>query len=290
MIRLVITDLDNTLYNWVDYFVPSFNAMLQELARLTGLDETALRRSFQRVYRRHRTTEYAFAVQELDLLAKETTGLTVPEVLAKYDPAIQAFRRVRRNSLHLYEGVSSTLRELRRQGRYIAAHTDSMMFYAETRLKQLHIEDLFDALVAPRDHGLPRGTRLEDVRQYSAPEAYTARIPLKRALEPGVVKPNPKCLRDIMSTFGVVPEETAYIGDSLHKDVRMAQLSGAHDIYAAYGKQVEKEHYRQLVEITHWTDEDVARERQLQEETVKPTFTVTSFPELLQVLRMIERE
>ncbi len=288
MIKLVITDLDNTLYNWVEYFVPSFNAMLQELVRLTGIDEAALKNSFKRVYQRHRTTEYSFAIQELDVLSKENAGVPLAKVLEKYNSAIRAFQRARRKTLHLYDGVSATLQELRRQDRKIAAHTDAMMFYAEGRLKQLEIEDLFDALVAPRDHGLPPGTRLEDVRYHHTPETYKARIPLKRALEPGLLKPNPQCLRDIMSTFGVAPKETVYVGDSLHKDVRMAQLSGVHDIYAAYGRQINPEHYRELVGITHWTDEDVIREKDLQAVTVKPRFTIQRFPELLQVVRDIE--
>src|SRR5262249_48928160 len=123
MIKLVITDLDNTLYNWVDYFVPSFNAMLRELVRLTNLDEDTLRQSFKRVHQRHGTTEYSFAIEELDVLVSENAGLALSEILAKYDPAIKAFRRVRRRTLRLYEGVSATLQELGRQGKMVAAHT-----------------------------------------------------------------------------------------------------------------------------------------------------------------------
>lgn len=290
MIKLVITDLDNTLYNWVDYFVPSFSAMLEELVRITGIDEATLKDSFKRVYQRHGTTEYAFSIQELDVLESRNAGLTLSEVLAKYDTAIRAFRRMRRKTLCLYGGVSSTLLDLRRQGRKIAAHTDAMMFYAESRLKQLEIEDLFDALVAPRDHGLPPGARFEDVRYHRTRDAYEARIPVKRALDPGILKPNPQCLLDIVKTFGVDPKQALYIGDSLSKDVQMAQLAGVHDVYAAYGKHHSADYYRKLVEITHWTEEDVAREKELQAVSVKPSFTISSFAETLSLIRQLDME
>ena len=65
--KVLITDLDNTIYNWVDFFAPSFRAMLGEMVHLTSLDEDTLISSFQRVYQRHGTSEYSFAIEELDL-------------------------------------------------------------------------------------------------------------------------------------------------------------------------------------------------------------------------------
>ena len=34
--RAVVTDLDNTLYSWVDYIVPSLEAMVASLMETTG--------------------------------------------------------------------------------------------------------------------------------------------------------------------------------------------------------------------------------------------------------------
>ena len=31
MIKLVVTDLDNTLYDWVGYYVPALDAMIAEM-------------------------------------------------------------------------------------------------------------------------------------------------------------------------------------------------------------------------------------------------------------------
>lgn len=130
MIKLLITDLDNTIYNWVDFYVPSFNSMVQELSRITAIDERALRESFKRVHQKHRTTEYAFSIEELDVLSQTDAGLTVPEKLQKYDSAINAFRKIRKEALRLYEGVKETLEMFRNTGMKIVGHTDAMMFYA----------------------------------------------------------------------------------------------------------------------------------------------------------------
>ena len=35
-IKAVITDADNTLYSWIDYIVPSLEALTETLHRITG--------------------------------------------------------------------------------------------------------------------------------------------------------------------------------------------------------------------------------------------------------------
>lgn len=287
MIKLVITDLDNTIYNWVDYYVPSFNAMVAELVRLTGLDEHALRQSFKRVHQKRGTSEYSFSIEELDVLADVNRGLSSREVLQKYGSAIRAFRETRSRTLRLYDGVRETLQILRGQGKKIAAHTDAMMFYALYRLKQLEVDQLFDAIAAPRDHGIPESidpgvARTGDARRYESA------VPIKDELEPNMLKPDPAILRRILNDCRVDPWEAVYVGDSLPKDIRMAQECGVHDVYAQYGRNYRPEHYRELVEITHWTEEDVARELDLNSLNVRPMFTISRFPDLLAVVEQLD--
>jgi phosphoglycolate phosphatase-like HAD superfamily hydrolase len=289
MIRLVILDLDNTLYNWVDYYVPAFRAMLKELMRLTGLSEEALTASFKRVHQRHRTSEYAFAIEELDILEPWTCGRSVPEILATFRSAIQAFRDVRNAELRLYPEVKETLAALRCEGRKLVAHTDAMMFYAMYRLRQLGIEPYFDGLVAPRDHGLPPGVLPRWVRSHADdPASYEPQVPFVRELEPTMLKPNPQILQEILYAFGIKPYEALYLGDSLYKDVVMAQQAGVHAVLAAYGRHCDPEHYRKLVEITHWTDEDVEVELALRRTPVKAEHQIDSFSKLREVLGDLE--
>lgn len=288
MIKLVITDLDNTVYNWVDYYVPCFNAMLHELVKITGIDTQTLKESFKRVHQKHRTTEYAFAIEELDVLSGVDCGLTVPEILRKYFIAIDAFRKLRRKTLCLYEGVLETLQELRQRGITIIGHTDAMIFYAVYRLKQLKVENLFDGIVALKDHGLPEGTNPDDVRFYKEAEKYETLIPYKKELEPDAIKPNPQSLEEIVHDFNVNSHEAVYVGDSLNKDIYMAQKCGIHDVLAVYGRDFDPDNYRQLVEITHWTDNDVLRELNLKKENILPSHKISRFSELLTVIGIIE--
>ncbi len=289
-IKLIITDLDNTLYNWVDFYVPSFLAMVKELSRLSGIDEESLKASFKRVHERYKTTEYTFAIQELDVLSGLTCGLTAAEVIGKYHAAIKAFRIERRKTLRVYEGVVDTLTILKQEGKKVAAVTDALRFHVEYRLRQLGIAEYFDALVSPPDHGLPPGMSLQDVRFYGNDDSYQTKIPIKIDTPPALRKPDQKVLMPLLERCGVYPEEAVYVGDSLSRDVLMAQRCGVYDILAQYGHNYDPNHYAELLKITYWTEREVEEEKRLRATKVTPTFVVSSFPEILQVVQKIESQ
>ena len=39
MKKLLITDLDDTLYDWLGYFIPSFYGMVDEIASITKINK-----------------------------------------------------------------------------------------------------------------------------------------------------------------------------------------------------------------------------------------------------------
>src|SRR4051812_28865991 len=117
MIKLLICDLDNTLYDWVGSFVPAFDAMVEELAETSGVSQADLTESFRRVHQRHGTSEYALAVAELDVLAEADAQLALGERLQKHSTALSAFRARRRQGLRLYPDVERTLRRLKDEGK-----------------------------------------------------------------------------------------------------------------------------------------------------------------------------
>ena len=95
---LIITDLDNTLYNWVDYFAPSFRGMVHALSKKSGVEEDLLIQEFRHVYNRHRSIEYSFSVQELNVF-KDKSSEEIQELIKT---AKGAFSRVRGKKLELY--------------------------------------------------------------------------------------------------------------------------------------------------------------------------------------------
>jgi len=287
-INLVVTDLDNTLYDWVDFYVPSLLAMIREISSLTGLSEESLKGSFKRLHEKYGTSEYSYAVFELDALQESNRGLSVKEVLEKYSPAIRAFRSARKKTLHLFDGVKETLVELRGRGKKIVAHTDSLMFHAVARLKRLGIEHLFAGIFAPPDHGLPAGVSLEDVRYFSDIAKYETTIPVKIELNPNIRKPDPRVLQVVLDSFGVPAGECVYLGDSLTRDILMAQRCRVVDVLAEYGRRFSVENYVELVKITYWTSDKLAEEESLKALSIVPSFAINSFSELLNVMGAIE--
>jgi phosphoglycolate phosphatase len=100
----------------------------------------------------------------------------------------------------------------------------------------------------------------------------------------GELKPNPKLLLDIIENVGADPNQCVYVGDNLWKDVQMAQDAAVTDVHAEYGTAHTRDEYKLLVAVTHWTDEDVAREHELKEHDVNPCFVLKrDFSELLEI-------
>jgi len=282
-VDLVITDLDNTLYDWFELWYHPFMTLLDALERDSGISREVLVREIKQVHERHQTSEYAFLVQELPSLQKRHPGEDVVKV---YDDAIHEYRRIRKHHLQLYPGVLHTLEVLKRKGVLVVGYTESMSFYSASRVRALALDGLLDFLYSPEDHALPDGLARENIRMYS-PESYKLTRTVHRHTPAGELKPNPAILLDILREVGGAVETSIYVGDSLIKDILMAQEAGVTDVHAKYGTAHTREEYELLRSVTHWTAEQVERERTAGFRTVRPTFTLErSFEELLDLFEL----
>lgn len=251
---LLVTDVDNTLFDWVDIWYRSFSAMLNEVVRITGLSAESLYPSISQVHQKHGTSEYAFLLQELPELL-QLYGDRVEDHLAS---AIEAFRKARSAALTLYPSVLPALRQLSSAGVTIVAYTESMSFYTNYRFRKLGLDEVVDYLYSPPDHDLPDAP--EAIRKYP-PKHYDLRKTVHRHTPEGELKPNPHLLSTIIAEVGADAEAAVYVGDSLMKDVAMAQAAGVFDVHAAYGAAQHREEYALLRRVTHWRPEDVEREK-----------------------------
>jgi FMN phosphatase YigB (HAD superfamily) len=269
-VSTVITDLDNTLFDWVSIWYQSFNAMLIRLVEESGVEQEVLEADFQRVFQRHRTSEYAFAIEELESLRAKHPG----EDLAKrYASAIHAFNPARKAALVLYPTVLETLETIKDTGCLIVGYTESMAYYSNYRLRRLGLDRILDYLYSPPDHDLPAGVEPEKIRRYP-PESYTLRRTVSRHTPMGELKPNPKVLADIIADIGASPGETIYVGDSLMKDIAMAQRCNITDVWAKYGVAQDHAEYGLLRRVTHWTESDVEREKRITPADVHANITL----------------
>src|SRR3546814_7317173 len=92
---------------------------------------------------------------------------------------------------------------------------------------------------------------------------------------------------EICSKEGISPSSSAYVGDSMARDMLMAKQAGVFAIWAAYGASHDSAVYEKLVRISHWTEDDVAREMELKQasEQIRPEFVAhMSFSEILPVI------
>jgi phosphoglycolate phosphatase-like HAD superfamily hydrolase len=273
---VLITDLDNTLWDWFDIWYRSFNALLQEVVRISGVDQHILEEEIRAVHQARRTSEYSFLLQELPTLQRLHPG---EDIVSVYGDAIHAFRRERRVASRLYPGVRETLEFVKGTGACLVGYTESMAFHTSDRIRRTGIDDILDYLYSAPDHDLPGGLTPEQFRTYPV-EHYRFRRTVHRHTPVGATKPNAGLLAAIVDEVGAALSDAVYVGDSLMKDVAMAQAAGVADVWAEYGTAHAREEYELLRRVSHWTREDVEREKRLTTDHVTPTHTLGEFGNL----------
>lgn len=280
-ISLLVTDLDNTLYDWVDIWYRSFRALLDEIVRISGVDEAVLKRQIRTIHQRRGTSEYSFLIQELPVL-RELHGPEA-DLGELYDEAIHAYRSARLEALTPYPSVVETLTTIKRQGVRIAAYTESLAYYTQYRLRKLGLDGVIDVLYSPPDHDFPTGVNADELRKLPD-DAYDLRFTRHEHTPIGVLKPDVTVLSAVVDQLGTTGH-AAYVGDSLMKDVAMAQAVGVADVWAKYGAAQHRVEYALLREVSHWTEADVQQEKAITESPdVLPTYVLeNSFAELLDI-------
>jgi len=274
-VTVIVTDLDNTLFDWMEIWYKPFKAMLDRLVADSGISQERLEEEFHQIHQQYGTAEYAFSIEQLPSLIKKHPGEDLTKV---YASAIDAYRALRSQALVLYPQVEETLEYLKDQGCLLVGYTESTRFYTTYRMRKLKLDRLLDYLYSPPDHPVPANV----IRKYP-PDKYCLRRTIPRTTPPNELKPNPKLLLDILTDVGAVPEEAIYIGDSLMKDVAMAKDARITDVWAKYGYAPNHPGYGLLRRVTHWSAADVEREKQLKRDDVKPTYeNENAFSEILQ--------
>lgn len=280
---VLITDLDNTIWDWFHAWHTSFTSMLDRLEQISGVPASTLEPEIRAVHQRRGTSEYSYLLNELPSL-QHAAGDTAP--LVKYDEAIHEMNSARLANTQLYPGVASTLQILRNKGVLIVAYTESIAYWTEWRIKNTGLDGIIDILYSAPDHDLPLGVSFQDIRKME-PEAYGLKRTVHRHVPKGAIKPNAAILRSILADCARAPRDALYVGDSLMKDIVMAQRAGVRNAYAKYGESQHRAEYSLLQRVSHWHDSDILREPQITAEMVAPQFVLErGFGEILEVFEM----
>lgn len=275
MAKLLITDLDNTLYDWVSYFSQSFEALVNAIHELTGIEINILLREFKVIHQKYNSSERPYASLELESIALHFNEFNKDRLKEKLQPAFAKFSKKRKETLFLYPGVKETLKELKKMGVVIVGHTESYEVNAVFRAKSLGLEKYLKHLYTIRSDSSSH----PDVNKPIIGETdldWVVTLPETER------KPNPQLILDICQREGISPSDTYYLGDSIIKDISMANRAGVNSIWAKYGKNINMANWSLLVSITHWTNEDVSNEENIKSMYLKeiPRYEISTFSEI----------
>lgn len=274
----ILSDLDNTIYNWVDYFAPSFRGMVHALSKRTGIVEDDIVADFKGVYEQAGSLEYAFSVQELEM----ARSMSEDEVKDLVRIAKGAFSRVRRKNLKPYPNVQQTLNALKRENIPVIGVTNAPIFHAERRLKQLRLDGLFYGLAGWRGHDIPEDhTWTQKIKERAEQGKYDTRIMRKWSLSKTELKPSSRGYLRVIEDLNLDVKHTICVGDSLYKDVKPALELDAIGVWAKYGRNFDAKNFETLLLITNWTEENISTV--YDETTVVPTFIIGAFSELREI-------
>jgi FMN phosphatase YigB (HAD superfamily) len=163
-------------------------------------------------------------------------GRTTQQLLDIFAPAVDVFRENRRKHLALYPTVAETLLKVRGAGATLIGYTESMGFYSNYRVRRLGLDGVFHELFSPKDHDIPKNMTREQIRKYPAAH-YKLKFTKHSHTPTGSLKPDAVVLQAIIDKVGGAPGECVYVGDSLFKDVPMAQQVGVglHPVWMTRG-------------------------------------------------------
>lgn len=283
-VRLVIVDLDNTLYDWLTYFGPAMRGLCSRLSELSGCPTQVLYQEFRDVFSRHGSVEYSFALQELPSLRRLHPNLSGPEIVNRYRGAIDIYQSRRRKYLQLYEGVARGLHELRSLGVTIFALSDAQRFHVVNRLKQLRVVDLLNGICCVADHEQDPD-EVNKIRRFPA-ERYDTKLERELILPAGLRKPDKRVLDWLLEQLDVSPAEAVYVGDSLIKDIPMAKAAGVYDCWAIYGTHYSVVDMATLVRVTDWPPAAVAAAIDATPDGVgiRPSYIAHSFADVVKLV------
>jgi phosphoglycolate phosphatase len=261
--RVVLTDVDNTLFDWIAMWESGFRLLLREAADLSGLDEPSVKQSIRRANQLLGTSEYDDVALLLDIFdggVRERQR----ERLCSIGHRIRASKEA---ATRLYPKVAKAISILRSKGIDVYCLTESVRQYAEKRASELGLDGLVDGVICSEFRG-DVGARVQ---------RYLHQTPVF-TFSPGLRKPDPGLLRFVSELLGLPMARLIYVGDSLFKDVVMANSSRVEVCWARYGDAAASKYYSTLQEVSHWPDADINRERNVADGAVAGSHVGSRFP------------
>jgi FMN phosphatase YigB (HAD superfamily) len=232
----------------VEYYVTSFNALLDAVAEAIGSTRETLAGEAKEVFSVHGSIEYPFVTQELKSVNKyyaEDFDAMLKGAVCK---GREAFNFAAKSVLHSYSDVNSTLSKIRQTypNLPIVALTDAPRYVAMWKLNKLGILHFFDAVYGLADPRVPicmttnrikldNEILVKHLQQINF--GYTGKI---RILPDDYEKPGIRGLKTVLMDYDLDDpvdrrEKVLWIGDNLRKDVGLGNRLKLRSAWAEYG-------------------------------------------------------
>lgn len=220
MRALVITDLDDTLWQWVTTWCAGYRRFLAHMEHTHGVAASDTAEAWARFYAEGGGVEYPPTPEYL----VRYTALSPHTARTAYRDAIRESRAARDAAMTVFPGVYATLSALTAAGVTVVAHTDSPVTAAVHRLHTAGLDGaVHEVYAAPVFEDFGDGMRL----------LRTADVHVNS----WEYKPSTRVLAEIMRRHGADPSTTFYVGDSLRRDMSMARNVGVTGLWARYGTE-----------------------------------------------------
>ena len=248
-ISLFVMDIDNTLFDWVRYYVTAFSAMLSFVEKEIGVPYKILAEEAKEVFVEHGSIEYPFLVQELPSVLKHF-GDDIDGMLANLvRPARDVFLVASEGTLVPYAGVVDTLAKIKASYPKIplVALTDAPRYVAMWKLNKLNLLSSFDAVYGLADPRLPTSPKLGRVKV--DPEILLKHLRQNnfgfkgkiRILPDEYEKPGTRGLKTVIMDFELdenpdLRRQVLWAGDNQRKDIGLGKRLGVRTAWASYGR------------------------------------------------------
>ncbi len=245
--RLLVLDVDNTLFDWLPYYSASNTALLATLAAMIDVPYPLLLEEFKQLLA-HYDHRNSFILQEMPSLAQKAKSV---DRAAIYQRCSEAFLQKATAALTPYPGVAVTLAATKchRPHVKIVALTDSPASEAVWKIAQLGLVDYFDGIYGLNTSPLvPSPTVLKKI--IAACKKYRGVV---KSMPSTFEKPSTKGLAMIMRDFGLNASEknrVIYVGDNLKKDIALGKRAGVLTCWSEFGVPADRNRLRQTLAMS----------------------------------------
>lgn len=245
--RLLVLDVDNTLFDWLPYYAGSNSAMIETLAKLIAVPEERLVQEFRQVMANFEDNQSFVLPQLPSMSGRGDYG----DDSAVYQTCAEVFIKQATSYLVPYPGVVNTLATIKHYRPHIGivALTDSPSLEAVWKIDELGLAHYFDGIYG-LDHPpvIPTGQTLSAI--VAAQLRYRGNL---KFMPSDHAKPSTKGLKMIMNDYQLSAadkDQVVYAGDNFKKDIRLGKDAGVLTCWSEFGMPSDSPYLRQTIALS----------------------------------------